>query len=318
MSRKLKCAGVIAAVAASWLLTTGAGTAGAAVLPNCVTAKNIEGIIDDSGSMALNDSDRNRAGLIQTIAFFNQDKTMGAVEFGSDADNLFGPEPVGPNLVGITSSLNAIQADNGGTDYDAAFTLANSLNPSANARIFLSDGEPNFPPNPALWQNPKIPAYVVGFGSADFTVLNQIASDTGGPAPLAITSQNDILNKAMIINARLNCLPDPVIQTKSYSRSGQTKSVGLTPADGSSDVLISWQNPGEVFKASAFTQGNGGAKKGSASVAKKRSHVRVSANRGSNFIALHLSGVRSGKRLKFQLKAKSLAGPETVSIATIP
>ena len=299
-------------------LASGSGAAAATKSAGtCTPAKNIEGIIDDSGSMALNDSERNRAGLIQTIAFFNQDKTMGAVEFGSDADNLFGPEPVGPNLAAITGSLNAIQADNGGTDYDAAFTLANALNPGANARIFLSDGEPNTDPNPALWTTPKIPAYVVGFGSADFTVLNQIASDTGGPPPFAITSQNDILNKAMIINARLNCLPDPVIGSKSFAHSGQTKGAGLTPAGTSAEVLISWGNPGQVFKAFGFTQGNGGAKKGSASAAKKGGHVGVRANRGSNFIALDLTGLKPGKRLKFRLRAKTLSGPQAVSIATI-
>jgi von Willebrand factor type A domain len=305
---------------------TASGSAAAAtksaVTPNCTPATNIEGIIDDSGSMALNDSQRNRAGLIQSIAFFNPDKTMGAVEFGSTADNVFGPFLVGPsngpNMAMITNNLNIIQADNGGTDYDVAFDLANHVNMQANARIFLSDGEPNFTPNASLWQNPKIPAYVVGFGSADFTVLNQIASETGGPVPaFAITSQNDILNKAMIINARLNCLPDPGILAKSFARPGQTKGVGLTPDGNSAEILISSAGEGDVFKASGFTQGGGGLKKGSADIAKKRSHVRVSSIRGSNYLALNLSGLRSGKPLHFQLKAKRISGPESVSIAII-
>jgi von Willebrand factor type A domain-containing protein len=324
MKLNLKGSAAAIAIAGSLalLLTAGAGSAGAAVIPNCVAAQNVEGIIDDSGSMALNDSDRNRAGLMQTIAFFNPDKTMGAVEFGSDADNLFGPFQVGPsngaNFATILSSLNLIQADNGGTDYDTAFTLANAQNPNANARIFLSDGEPNFDPNPALWTNPKIPAYVVGFGSADFTVLNQIASDTGGPTPaFSITSQNDILNKAMIINARINCQTDPVIQTKSFARPGQTKVVSFKPSGNSAQVLLSWPDVGQVFKAFAFTQGKGGARKGVASAAKKGSHVRTTVNKGSNFIALNLTGLRSGKNVKFRLKAKKLSGGQSVSAAVV-
>ena len=53
------------------------------------------------------------------------------------------------------------------------------------ARIFLSDGAPNFDPDPAVWKVPPIKAYVVGFGSVDPVVLNQIAADTGGPATVS-------------------------------------------------------------------------------------------------------------------------------------
>jgi hypothetical protein len=319
MSLKLKGSASALAVAATLalLITAGAGSAGASVVPNCAPAQNVEGIIDDSGSMAFNDSDRNRAGLMQTLAFFNPGKTMGAVEFGSDADNLFGPFTVGPNFAAIVGSLNLIQADNGGTDYDVAFSLANSVNPSADARIFLSDGEPNFDPNPSLWQNPKIPAYVVGFGSADFTILNQIARETGGPTPaFSITSQNDILNKAMIINARINCQTDPNILTRAFTRPNQTKAIGFKPDGPSAQVLISWSDVGDVFKALGFTQGKSGARKRVFSAA-KRSHVRATVNKGTNYIALNLTGLRPGKTVKFQVKAKRLSGPESVSAAVI-
>ena len=136
-------------------LTAGgsASVAGAQKLPNCTVAQNIQGIIDDSGSMSGNDPDNYRADLLEAIAFFNQGKTMGATLFGSDASALFGPSR-SDRIGTIQSTLATVDSNAGGTDYDAAFSVANAQNPNANARIFLSDGQPNFDPDPKLWRNP--------------------------------------------------------------------------------------------------------------------------------------------------------------------
>jgi hypothetical protein len=96
---------------------------------------------------------------------------MGATLFGSDASPLFGPVPVGPNFNAIRGALATVNSNGGGTDYDAAFSVANTQNRNANVRIFLSDGQPNSDPDPNLWRNPAIKSYVVGFGTADFTIL---------------------------------------------------------------------------------------------------------------------------------------------------
>src|SRR5512138_1981875 len=122
-SRLKSVLGAASAVALLAVLALGGGAsgAGAAQLPNCTVANNLEAIIDDSGSMAITDDQRFRVDMVNILATLNPDKTMGGVEFGSDAVPLFLAKPIGPNLGAIKSALNAVQADNGGTDYEQGF-----------------------------------------------------------------------------------------------------------------------------------------------------------------------------------------------------
>jgi hypothetical protein len=319
LGSRLRTAVAVAASAgllAALLMGGGAASAGAAPLPNCTPATNLEAIIDDSGSMSLTDPDRFRADLVNILATFNTDKSMGAVQFGSDASALFAPAPIGPNLGTIRGALGLIQADDGGTDYEAGFNLANSQNPSANARIFLSDGAPNFDPDPNVWRVPPTKTYVVGFGTVDPAVLNQIAVDTGGPAPFNITNSSDLRTVAMILNARINCQTDPIVISKAFKRVGQVKGLGFRPDGNTAEVVISWPT-GAKFKVLAFSQGKGGGKSSAASIAKKRRSVKVRTSRGASFVAASLSRLRKGK-VRFKVRAKRLAGTTPVTAAIIP
>jgi hypothetical protein len=320
LDSRLKAAAAVAASAgllAALLMGGGAASAGAAPLPNCTPATNLEAIIDDSGSMSGTDPDRFRADLVDILATFNTDKTMGAVQFGSDASALFAPAPIGPNLGTIRGALGAIQADDGGTDYEAGFNLANAQNPNANARIFLSDGAPNFDPDPNVWRAPNIKTYVVGFGTVDPAVLNQIAADTGGPAPFNITNSSELRTVAMILNARINCQTDPIVLSKAFKRVGQVKGLGFRPDGNTAEVVISWPT-GAKFKVFGFSQGKGGGKSSVASIAKKkRRGVKVRTSRGASFIAASVSRLRKGK-VRFKVRAKRLSGPTTVTAAIIP
>jgi hypothetical protein len=314
MKRLGKRLAVVSSLTVLAALTFGSSTASAQKIPGCIEATNIEGIIDDSGSMAANDSNNYRADLLEALAFFNKDLTMGSVIFGTSASNLFGPFQVGPNFAAIQGALALVNSNSGGTDYDAAFQAANAHNPNANARIFLSDGEPNSPPDPNLWRNPNIRSYVVGFGTADFTVLNQIATETGGPSPFAVVTASQLRNVSQIINARINCEPDPILIERPFTKQGQTKGIGFPAAGNTAQVLISWPTVGNVFKP-LF----GSGKKGKSSLAslakKKKSRVRVQSERGDSFLALNLSGLKG--KVKFKLRAKRLVAGETVTIAII-
>jgi hypothetical protein len=305
-------AGVLTGLAASGPASASPGAHASA----CQVATNIEGIIDDSGSMSFNDPDNYRADLLEALAFFNKEKTMGATLFADSASGLFGPFVVGPNFAGIQTALGGV-TDSGvvgfGTDYDAGFSVANSHNASANARIFLSDGEPNSTPDSNLWKSPLIPAYVVGFGSADFSVLNQIGTETGGPPAFAVTNASQLRTVSQIINARINCQPDPILIEKQFKQAGQVKHVGFKADGNTAQVLISWPTVGNVFKA-LFGSGKK-AKKGSlASIAKKK-RVKVQTERGDSFLALNLSKVKG--KVSFRLRAKRLLGSETATIAVI-
>src|SRR3954467_2886898 len=118
----------------------------------CTKAGNIEAIVDDSGSMSITDPDTLRVkGLKLLINTLGSGTFLGAVEFGASfdsstpsADTVFKPAAVGPNgpLMGVALD-SKIKADNGGTDYNAAFAQSDADNPNAAARIFLTDGAHN-------------------------------------------------------------------------------------------------------------------------------------------------------------------------------
>src|SRR4051794_12770114 len=282
-SRIKALAGTVSAIALlAALAMGGTSSAGAATLPNCTPANNLEAIIDDSGSMSITDDQRFRVDMVNILAALNPDKSMGGVEFGSDAVPLFLASPIGPNLNTIKSALNAVQADNGGTDYEQGFTVANGQNPSANARIFLSDGAPNFDPDPNVWRSPNIKTYVVGFGQVDPAVLNQIAADTGGPSPFNVTNTAQLRTVAAIINARINCEPDPIQITKTL-KPGQVKGLSFAADGNTAQIVTSW-TPGSKIQVFGFTQGGGGHASAIAQSAKKRGgNIKAKQSRGSSY-----------------------------------
>ena len=311
---------LVGAVSAVGLLAAlavgGTSSAGAAPLPNCTVANNLEAIIDDSGSMSITDDQRFRVDMVNILAALNPDKSMGGVEFGSDAVPLFLANPIGPNLNTIISALNAVQADNGGTDYEQGFSVANSQNPSANARVFLSDGAPNFDPDPNVWKNPNIKTYVVGFGTVDPTVLSQIATDTGGPAPFNVTNTAQLRTVAAIVNARINCEPDPIQITKTL-KSGQVKGLSFAADGNTAQVVTSW-TPGSKIQVFGFTQGGGGHSSAVAQSAKKRGgHIKAKQTRGASYTVVSLTGIHKG-RVRFKIKAKKAAGKVAVTTAITP
>jgi von Willebrand factor type A domain len=320
MNRLTKRLAVASSLAVLAALTMGSSTASAQQIPGCIPATNIEGIIDDSGSMLGNDGDNYRADLLEALAFFNRDKTMGAVIFADSAAPLFGPFLAGPNFTAIKSALAGVSSSGVvgfGTSYNAGFSAGNAQNPNANARIFLSDGQPTDGSSldPNLWRTPNIRSYVVGFGSADFTVLNQIATETGGPSPFAVTTASQLRNVSQIINARLNCQPDPILIERPFVRTGQTKGVAFNAEGNTAQVLISWPTVGNLFKA-LFGKGKKGKKSLASLAKKKKGRVRVQSTRGESFLALNLSGLKG--KVKFKLNAKRLLVDETVTIAVIP
>src|SRR3954467_13919306 len=111
-----------AAIVAAALAPT-SGHAAVARAAACTPVKNVEAIIDDSGSMAGTDSNRLRVQAMDLLINALDAKTnLGAIEFGSSfdpatpsADVVFPVEPVGANASAMKSALDTkIQADAGG------------------------------------------------------------------------------------------------------------------------------------------------------------------------------------------------------------
>jgi hypothetical protein len=154
----------------------------------CVAARNVEAIIDDSGSMEGTDPDVLRRLALEILLTKprNQGEVLGAVEFGSTADQLFPPLEVrtGQEQAELLKLLEQeLLADNGGTNYNAAFAVLADENPGAAARIFLTDGGHN-EGEYALGHLNGPPTYVIGLGigrrGGDAGRLQRIASETGG------------------------------------------------------------------------------------------------------------------------------------------
>src|SRR5207248_6487770 len=149
--RKGLPATLAAAIAATIALPNGATAAAprAHASAGCTPATNIEAIIDDSGSMAGTDSNTLRGkGLKLLIKTLSSGTLLGAVEFGGSflsstpsADTVFLPQAVGANAAAMETALDTkIKADNGSTDYNAAFAQSDADDPNAQARLFLTDG----------------------------------------------------------------------------------------------------------------------------------------------------------------------------------
>src|SRR3954462_8800219 len=99
VKRGLAVSAVALGVAVVAGTSTGAAGSPGAHAAACRVKSNIEAILDDSGSMSSTDSNRLRVQGINLLMNTpgNEKKTLGAVEFGSDAFPLFGPGPIGQN-----------------------------------------------------------------------------------------------------------------------------------------------------------------------------------------------------------------------------
>jgi hypothetical protein len=294
----------------------------------CSRTTNIEAIIDDSGSMYTTDPNRLRVqGADLLINLLSPGTFLGGVEFGSGyesvpgADSLFPPEAVGPNAAAMKEALDQkIQADNGATDYNAAFALADQENPNAAARIFLTDGGHNEGEyNNGHLLHP-VPTYVIGFSSgvsapADQERLERIASETGGAFyPLSDSSQlQSVMNN---IGAALTCQTPPQEFTDELAR-GKSKahSVAIGAATKSIQIVLTWANPLDRFTISGLKLVAGKRTIAVAPRAQKPRKLKVRTKSSSTFMLLKVSRLHRGT-LRFKVTAAKVAPGASKTILT--
>jgi hypothetical protein len=292
-------------VAALGVAVVAGSSAGAAGSPgahaSCKVKSNIEAILDDSGSMSFTDPNRLRVQGINLLMNTpgNEGKTLGAVQFGSLASPLFGPGAIGTNRNAFAATMDAqIQGDDGGTNYNDAFLVAGRHNGNADARIFLTDGDPTETYNNGHRGGP--PTYVIGFGGVSREdILKQIATETGG----AYRKANDAseLQAAMnIVNTRINCQSPPKQYTDTFTRRGSKKhKLTITRRTRSVFFALSWANSSDKFDIGSFRLTRHG----------KRVHrkLKVKRRRGATFVSVKVSRLKFGK-LTFRVRAKQLTG----------
>jgi hypothetical protein len=317
MRRKhLRWLGAIPVLAATTALAVTGGAAAAPTATSsaaCTKATNVEAIIDDSGSMSVTDPSSNRTELINVMNSLsgNAGKKLGAIEFGDTADTLFPPTQIPIAQATLNAAFALVNADNGLTDYQLAFNTGNTANPNADARLFLSDGEPTagtIPPTSHL--SPPTKTYTVGFGSSDPTLLAQIASQTGGHA-FQLTDSSQVPGVAAGVTALLNCKRPPLLFTKLFTKPGQAKGYSFKPLGKTADILVTW--PLAIGTNISTINPKLSVPPGVATSAK----VKATVKKGKSFVTVHLKGLKKGVKTKFKVKAKSLAGPTTVTTQVI-
>jgi hypothetical protein len=295
------CAGLAAAAVATTPVSASNDARSAAA---CVPKDNIEAIIDDSGSMFDNDPTTLR---VRAMELFidnpaNDKRTLGAIEFGSDAFAVFPPATIASDRDGMKSALGtAIFADNGGTDYNDAFSFAGTHNPNATGRIFLTDGEHTDSVPYANGHQGGPPVYVIGLGSSpNAAVLQQIASDTGGIYRPAATPA-ELQSATFDINAVIACLSKPVVFNDTFTKLGQTKSRSVTIPGGtrSANIALSWTSEADAFDISGIRVVRKGKTVARGSKVRK---LKVTKRLGKTFVTVKVGRLVRGK-LKFKLKA---------------
>jgi hypothetical protein len=299
-------------------LMAAAAQAGAA---NCIPKTNLEAIVDDSGSMLYNDPAdlRIRAMELLIDTQGNEKRTLGAVEFGTDAAPLFGPGLIGQNAAAFKGALTtALLEDGGGTDYNDAFAAAAAHNPNAAARIFLTDGEHT---DFVAYGNAHAggpPVYVIGLGALAGSpydqLLARIASETGGI--YRRTADAGALQAAMFdVNSAIACQTPPKRFVDGFAEVGEpaTHAVKVPSRINAAQFALSWANAEDRFTIGGFRIVRRG--KVVARTAKVRK-LKVSRRRGATFTTVRVSGLVPGK-LRFSVKATRLADPGTeVSLTT--
>src|SRR3954447_12556614 len=240
----------------------------------CTALSNVEVIVDDSGSMAGTDPNILRAQavklIIQRQAQNQPSFTLGGVSFGTDATTLFAPGPVGSGKAAMLASLATIQADDGTTNYGAAFARAGADNAGRQANIFMTDGANNGDPITF----PQPPTYVIGFGDSgslpeDQAALANLATSTGGQY-YQQTSSAKLVSVVNGVLAWIPCQSQPQTFNDVFSKVGQSiaHSVVVGASTRSADLLVSYPTKDNQFSFSAALFVHG--KKVAASTAAKK------------------------------------------------
>jgi hypothetical protein len=290
----------------------------------CTPKTNLEAIVDDSGSMAYSDPDYLRVRAMELLIDTqgNEKRTLGAVEFGTDATPVFGPGLIGQNAAAYKAALNAaLITDGGGTDYNAAFAAAGSHNASANARIFLTDGEHTALEPYANGHQGGPPTYVIGLGAGSAggpsdTLLRQIATDTGGLYRRA--DDAGAMQAAMFdLNSAIACQTPPKRFSDAFIKVGKPEAhtVKVPSRINTAQFALTWTNAADAFTIGKFRIVRRGKVVAHGSKVKVRK-LKVSRRKGSTFTTVRVSGLVPGKLL-FSVKATKLSAPGVpVSLTT--
>jgi hypothetical protein len=284
----------------------------------CRAVSKLGVIVDDSGSMEGFDPKRLRVAALELLLDKdrNAGERLGAVEFGDVAEQLFPPVLLGSETFERDRRMlgrlidERVQADAGSTNYNAAFAGAQTIDPDAEAVVFITDGGHNVGRFRALHRNgPTTFVIGVGIGSEgrEGRRLQHIADDTDGAyfPDVDASELQPILNR---IDAGLNCDTDIATASDRVADHEPPEPVDEPLGDGthSADVVVSWDDPLDDIELHALTVTAGGkrvARFGADSLRRateadrvpRRNGVLVDGTAGHTYLSLRLNGVQGGR-----------------------
>jgi hypothetical protein len=301
------------------VLLTGVGLLAAAAeagAASCVPKTNLEAIVDDSGSMSYSDPSDLRIAAMELLIDTqgNEKRTLGAVEFGTDAQPLFGPGEIGPNAAAFKATLAPALVEDGiGTDYNDAFAAAAAHNPNATARIFLTDGEHTDATPYANGHVGGPPVYVIGLGvgvagSPFDALLERIATETGGLYRRA-NDASEMQAAMFALNSAIACQTPPKQFSDAFTKVGQTEVHAVTVPSriNSAQFALSWANSADRFTIGGFRVVRRGKLVARTAKVKVR-RLKVTRRKGSTFTTVRVTGLVPG-RLRFSVKPTRLSAP---------
>ena len=284
----------------------------------CRAVTKLGVIVDDSGSMEEFDPGRLRVAALELLLDKerNAGERLGAVEFGDVAEQLFPPILLGSDTFERDRSMLArliderVQADAGSTNYNAAFRGAQTIDPDAEAVVFITDGGHNVGRFRALHRNGP-PTFVVGVGigteGREGGRLQHIADETDGAyfPDVDASELQAVLNR---IDAGLNCDTDIATASDRIEDHEAPEPIDEPLGDGthSADVVVSWDDPRDDFALRELTVTAGGKRVvrfGADSLRRatepdrvpQSNGVSVDGTAGRTYLSLRLLGVPRGR-----------------------
>lgn len=317
----------------------------------CTPSADVSAIVDDSGSMLDNDPEgiRRRALELLLSKPAAQSRTFGAVEFATEAGPLFAPGPVSAHRPGMLAALGALGNDGfddggDGTDYNQAFRAGAANQPSATARIFLTDGAHNEDVYEDVHAGGP-PTHVIGLnigpagaGDDDADRLARIASETRGTYfPLRLlpddSPQTQVGRLQGVVNqidAQLTCATGaattPTTLTAANRPSPAIRGL-LDRRQRAVEIVISWgTEAADVDLASASVRNRAGRIIGDLEGTKrirrgnrrKRARLSPSVVEGRTFDIVTLPVPAGSRTLGVTVKAPTLAAATDVTVQIRP
>ncbi|MGC9400797.1 MAG: vWA domain-containing protein [Anaerolineae bacterium] len=215
-------------------------------------------IIDSSGSMSWNDPRDKRLDAAKTYVWGASKPTdyVGVVDFDNSVRLASPLLHVGGNADSLQDAIDTIDSYGGtniglGIQEGCNALIASASENTTKAAILLTDGVGGFNGEDACFSSRGWPIYTFGFGDADETLLQQIASNTGGEFKM-LSDVSNLVCEFQAVRARIAGVEPPSCSAVVVGP-GATVSLAATVPSGTGQASFatSWMGSDVVMTLTA-------------------------------------------------------------------